>query len=79
MTFVFHVRWRPAGDNLRGNVTVSDTLCTTYAHCFVPLVFEGCGKSEAYNKRSTVRPETAAPVTGTALRTTGPAPAASQQ
>ena len=38
----------------------------------------GCGKREAHTNRSMVKPEKAAPVTGTTLRTTGPVPAQSR-
>ena len=44
-----------------------------------PQTNSGCGKREARNNWSMAIPEKAAPVTGTALRTTGPMPADSQQ
>ena len=46
----------------------------------IPIVYcSGCGKREALKYWFLVIPEKAAPVTGTTLRTTGPAPADSPQ
>ena len=51
-----------------GSITPPDTFCIALAH-FMPIVGVNC---------SMVKPEKAAPVTGTTLRTTGPEPADSR-
>ena len=51
-------------------------LHTWYAHC-IPLV--DVGKERCIKNRSIVKPEEAAPVTRTTLRTTGPVPVDSRQ
>ena len=63
-------------DFARIYATVSDTFCIAHVH----YSNSGCGKREKANKFwSIVMPEKEAPVTGTALRATGPALADSWQ
>ena len=53
----------------------------TYIHTYILQVhtISGCGKREAHDNCSIVKTEKATPVTETALKTTGPALAASRQ
>ena len=56
--------------------TVADTFCITRIHSISTM---GVGKERRIKNCFMMKPEKAAPVIGTALRTTGPVPVDSQQ
>ena len=71
--------FQAAGDFYSREIFFS-SFASVYGHVHYQVhTSSGCEKREAHNKWSMVKPEKAAPVTGTTLRTTVPAPSASRQ